>query len=199
MSYEKPYAGLKVVDASLGIAGPHCGMLLALYGADVVKIEPLFGDWVRPLGTTYGDHSALSIAYGRGKRSVALDLKSPGGTEIAHRLAQDADVFIESFRPGVADRLGLGYAALKATNPRLLYVSVSGFGQAGPSANLPCTDLVAQAFSGLISVNTGADGIPHRVGFTVVDVLTGPAPADLLAPLADHLLASVNELDTVLA
>lgn len=182
MSYEKPYAGLKVVDASLGIAGPHCGMLLALYGADVVKIEPLFGDWVRPLGTTYGDHSALSIAYGRGKRSVALDLKSPDGAKIAHRLARDADVFIESFRPGVADRLGLGYAALKATNPRLLYVSVSGFGQTGPSANLPCTDLVAQAFSGLISINTGADGIPHRVGFTVVDVLTGLYAFQAVAP-----------------
>ena len=87
-SYEKPYAGLKVVDASLGIAGPHCGMLLALYGADVVKIEPLFGDWVRPLGTTYGDHSALSIAYGRGKRSLALNLKSTDGIAIARRLAE---------------------------------------------------------------------------------------------------------------
>ncbi len=182
MSYEKPYAGLKVVDASLGIAGPHCGMLLALYGADVVKIEPLFGDWVRPLGTTYGDHSALSIAYGRGKRSLALNLKSADGIEVARRLARGADVFIESFRPGVAERLGLGYAALKAANPRLLYVSVSGFGQTGPNAGAPCTDLVAQAFSGLISVNKGADGIPHRVGFTVVDVLTGLYAFRAVAP-----------------
>ena len=182
MSYDKPYAGLKVVDASLGIAGPHCGMLLALYGAEVIKIEPLFGDWVRPLGTTYGDHSAHSIAFGRGKRSLALDLKSAQGGDIARRLASEADVFIESFRPGVADRLGLGYPTLKADNPRLLYVSVSGFGQSGPFAPRPCTDTVAQAFSGLMSVNLAGDGTPQRLGFTIVDVVAGLYTFQAVAP-----------------
>ncbi|MCK5366432.1 MAG: CoA transferase [Gammaproteobacteria bacterium] len=173
MSYERPYDGLKVLDLSQGVAGPYCGTLMALYGADVIKIEPREGDWARKLGTDYGGHSVLDICGNRGKRSISLDLKHADGRAVAQKLAAETDVLIEGFRPGVADRLGLGYAEVKECNPRVLYLSVSGYGQRGPFRGEPCTDTVMQAFSGLISVNPGNDGAPHRIGFLVVDMVTG--------------------------
>jgi crotonobetainyl-CoA:carnitine CoA-transferase CaiB-like acyl-CoA transferase len=138
------------------------------------------GDWSRGLGVRYGDHTAMSAHYNRGKQSLALDLKSPAARDIAIALADRADVVIESFRPGVADRLGLGWPALSPRNPRLLYVSVSGFGQEGPYVGLPCTDSVAQAFSGMMAVNLGNDGAPHRIGAIVVDTMTGLSAAQAL-------------------
>lgn len=171
--YATPFKGLKVLDLSQGVAAPHCGMLLALYGADVVKVEPFAGDWIRPIGVQKGEHSAHSVYYSRGKRSIALDLKNPDGLAIVQKLAAEADVMLESFRPGVADRLGVGYEAMRALNPGLLYVSVSGFGQTGPYRERPCTDTVAQAFSGLMSLNTSPDGVPVKVGAVVIDTLTG--------------------------
>ena len=168
-----PYSGLRVLDLGQGIAAPYCAMLLAMQGAEIVKLEPPSGDWSRGLGTRYGDHTAMSVQYNRGKKSLALDLKSAAGREIAVALALRADILVEGFRPGVAARLGLGWEALSARNSRLIYVSVSGFGQDGPYADLPCTDSVAQAFSGLVSVNLGNDGTPHRVGAIIVDTLTG--------------------------
>jgi crotonobetainyl-CoA:carnitine CoA-transferase CaiB-like acyl-CoA transferase len=155
-------------------------MLLAMHGAEVVKLEPLAGDWSRGLGTRYGDHTAMSAHYNRGKRSLALDLKAAAARDIAISLATRADIVIESFRPGVAARLGLGYEELRTRNPRLLYLSVSGFGQEGPYVARPCTDSVAQAFSGLMSVNRGNDGTPHRVGAIIVDTLTGLYAAQAL-------------------
>ena len=172
-SHEAPYRGLKVLDFGQGVASPYCAMLLAVYGADVIKIEPPDGDWSRRLGTTYGGHSTLSAVYNRGKRSLCLDLKMPEAIDVARRLAAESDVLIEGFRPGVMGRLGLGYEALSRDNPGLIYLSVSGFGQTGPYSERPCSDSVAQAFSGLVSVNVGADGAPHRVGATVSDVATG--------------------------
>jgi crotonobetainyl-CoA:carnitine CoA-transferase CaiB-like acyl-CoA transferase len=115
----------------------------------------------------------LSAVYNRGKRSLCLDLKHADGIAIARRLARDCDVLIEGFRPGVAARLGLGYEALAIDNPGLIYLSVSGFGQSGPYAKRPGSDSVAQAFSGLVSVNVGNDKTPHRVGATISDVATG--------------------------
>lgn len=171
--YATPFRGLKVLDLSQGVAAPHCGMLLALYGAEVVKVEPFVGDWIRPIGVRKGEHSAHSVYYSRGKRSIALDLKHPDGLAIVHRLAAEADVMLESFRPGVADRLGVGYDAMRALNPGLLYTSISGFGQTGPYRERPCTDTVAQAFSGLMSVNTASDGTPVKVGAVIIDTLTG--------------------------
>ncbi|MDF1721465.1 MAG: CoA transferase [Minwuia sp.] len=171
--YATPFKGLKVLDLSQGVAAPHCGMLLALYGADVVKVEPFAGDWIRPIGVQKGEHSAHSVYYSRGKRSIALDLKNPDGLAIVQKLAAEADVMLESFRPGVAERLGVGYAAMRERNPALLYVSVSGFGQTGPYRERPCTDTVAQAFSGLMSLNTAPDGTPVKVGAVIVDTLTG--------------------------
>ncbi|WP_417520053.1 CaiB/BaiF CoA transferase family protein [Minwuia sp.] len=171
--YENPYRGLKVLDMSQGVAGPHAGMLLALYGADVVKIEPPAGDWIRPIGVSYGEHSAHSVYYSRGKRSLALDMKSEAGLKIVLELAKQADVVIESNRPGVADRLGIGYADIKAINPRAIYLSVSGFGQEGPYRERACTDTVAQAFSGMMSINRGSDDGPVKFGAVIVDSITG--------------------------
>ena len=172
-THEAPYRGLRVLDFGQGIASPYAAMLLGVYGADVIKIEPPEGDWSRYLGTTYGNHTALSAVYNRGKRSLCLDLKSERGIEIAKRLALASDVLIEGFRPGVAARLGIGYETLAKDNPRLIYLSISAFGQHGPYAKRPGSDSVAQAFAGLVSVNVGNDKIPHRVGTTISDVATG--------------------------
>lgn len=168
-SYDRPFAGIRVVDMSQGLAGPACGMMLAAHGASVVKVEPEGGDWSRGLGTRHGPHTALEMATNRGKKGIALDLKSPDGLAVARRLIESADVVIESFRPGVAEKLGLGYPAARALNPRLLYVSISGFGQQGPYAMRPCTDMVGQAFSGIMSINRDEAGTPFKIGFVLVD------------------------------
>jgi crotonobetainyl-CoA:carnitine CoA-transferase CaiB-like acyl-CoA transferase len=172
-THEAPYRGLRVLDFGQGIASPYCAMLLGVYGADVIKVEPPEGDWSRFLGTTYGSHTTLSAVYNRGKRSLCLDMKHKDGIAIAKKLATESDVLIEGFRPGVAARLGLGYEELSRDNPGLIYLSVSGFGQSGPYAKRPGSDSVAQAYSGLVSINTGNDGLPHRVGTTISDVVTG--------------------------
>lgn len=165
-----PYRGLRVLDASQGIAGPYCGMLLAAQGADVVKLEPPEGDWSRGLTTRAGGQSVMHVTFNRGKRSVVLDLKQPEGRAAAQALAAGADVLIEAFRPGVAARLGLGP---ETTPEHAICLSISGFGQRGPSAEQPCTDSVAQAFSGLAALNAGPDGAPNKVGTLIADVVTG--------------------------
>lgn len=173
MSYDAPFAGLKVVDLSQGIAGPYCAMLLAQYGADVIKVEGIGdGDWARTLGTRYGNHSAFSIIGNLGKKSIAVDLKSDAGKQVVWRLLKGADIFLEGFRPGVIKRLGFDYASVAAREPRLLYLSISGFGQTGPLAGQPAMDPVLQAYTGLMNENRGEDGIPHRVPVIVVDMST---------------------------
>lgn len=172
MSFERPYEGLRVVDMSQGVAGPYCAMLLAQHGADVIKIEPKDGDWARSLGQEYGDHSAFSIAANLGKRSLVIDLKHKDSQSIIDKMIFDADVFIEGFRPGVMDRLGYSYDRLKDLNPGLIYVSVSGFGQAGPMRERPAMDPLLQAFTGFMSENMGADGIPHRTPLILFDMST---------------------------
>jgi crotonobetainyl-CoA:carnitine CoA-transferase CaiB-like acyl-CoA transferase len=173
MSYEAPFVGLKVIDLSQGVAGPYCAMLLAQHGANVIKVEPTGdGDWSRTLGKRYASHTAYSIPTNLGKRSIALDLKSAAGREILWRLIDRADVLLEGFRPGVLDRLGFGYEAVAVREPRILYLSVSGFGQTGPLASRPAMDPVLQAFTGLMIDNRGEDGIPHRVPFVAIDMST---------------------------
>jgi crotonobetainyl-CoA:carnitine CoA-transferase CaiB-like acyl-CoA transferase len=173
MSYEAPFAGLKVVDLSQGIAGPYCAMLLAQHGADVIKVEALGdGDWARTLGTRYGSHTAYSIIGNLGKRSISVDLKTEAGKGVLWRLLKGADVFLEGFRPGVIKHLGFDYQAVAAVEPRLLYLSISGFGQSGPLAERPAMDPVLQAYTGLMNENRGEDGIPHRVPVIVVDMAT---------------------------
>jgi crotonobetainyl-CoA:carnitine CoA-transferase CaiB-like acyl-CoA transferase len=170
---DTPLAGIRVVDLSQGIAGPYCAMLLAQHGADVIKVEPLEGDWSRTLGARYGDQTAFSVVGNLGKRSIALDLKQRADHIVLKRLARRADVFIEGFRPGVAKRLGADYPAIAALSPRVIYLSVSGFGQTGPERDRPAMDPVLQAFTGMMHTNRGADGLPHRVGTIVVDMGTG--------------------------
>jgi crotonobetainyl-CoA:carnitine CoA-transferase CaiB-like acyl-CoA transferase len=173
VSYDAPFAGLKVVDLSQGIAGPYCAMLLAQHGADVIKVEGVGdGDWARTLGVRYASHTAFSIIGNLGKRSLAVDLKTEAGKEIVWRLLKGADVFLEGFRPQVIHRLGFDYEKVAAREPRLLYLSISGFGQSGPLAERPAMDPVLQAYTGLMAENRGADGIPHRVPVIVVDMST---------------------------
>ena len=168
-----PLDGMRVVDFATGIAGPHASLLLAHHGADVIKIEAPEGDWSRRLGTSVEDHSPFSLYYNRGKRSLALDLKQAEGRQLAFDLASKADVVIESFRPGVMQRLGLDYARLRAVNPALVYLSVSGFGQTGPNAQLPATDTVIQGYAGLMSLNRDSDQVPQRFPMILIDVVSG--------------------------
>jgi len=173
VSYDAPFAGLKVVDLSQGIAGPYCAMLLAQHGAEVIKVEGIGeGDWARTLGTRYGSHSAYSIIGNLGKKSIAVDLKSDPGKQVLWRLLKGADVFLEGFRPGAIRRLGFDYDSVAAREPRLLYLSISGFGQSGPLAERPAMDPVLQAYTGLMIENRGEDGIPHGVPVIVVDMST---------------------------
>ena len=172
MSFDRPYAGLKVVDLSQGVAGPYCAMLLGRHGADVIKVEPLEGDWSRMLGTRHGDNTSYSVAANLGKRAIAVDLKSAAGRGIVDGLVKTADVFLEGFRPGVIDRLGFGYERLAKVNPGLVYVSISGFGQVGPLREKPAMDPILQAFTGFMSENKGPDTVPHRTPTIVVDTST---------------------------
>ena len=167
------YEGLRVVDLSQGVAGPHCGMLFALNGADVVKVEPPDGDWGRSIGKRHGDFSAYGVAFNRGKRSLALDLRRPEGRDVVARLVARADVIVENNRPGVLARYELDYANVRRANPNVVYVSVTGFGQDGPTRDMPATDSILQAYSGLMSVNRDGAGMPQRIGVLVIDVVTG--------------------------
>ncbi|HEY0438340.1 MAG TPA: CoA transferase [Phenylobacterium sp.] len=146
-------SGLKVLDCTHVIAGAYCSLILANLGADVIKIEPPSGESTRGLGSPGGGETAFR-AYdfvNRNKRAIALDLSTEAGAAVVRRLAESADVFVENYRPGSLDRMGLGYAALSKINPRLVYCSVSGFGLDGPYANRGGFDLIAQAMSGLMS------------------------------------------------
>jgi crotonobetainyl-CoA:carnitine CoA-transferase CaiB-like acyl-CoA transferase len=174
--YDAAFAGLKVIDLSGGVAGPSCAMMLAQHGADVIKVETPHngGDWSRILGRTYEDHSAFSLFGTLGKRSLALDLKTPEGKDILWRLIKGADVFIEGFRPGTIQRYGFGYDAVSAKEPGIIYYSISGFGQTGPLASRPAMDPVLQAFTGIVTENKGEhDGHPHRIAISLIDMYSG--------------------------
>ncbi|MBV1878279.1 MAG: CoA transferase [Pseudomonadales bacterium] len=171
MGYAKPYAGIRVLDMSQAIAGPYCGSLLARFGADVIKIEPERGDWGRSVGKSYaGGHTVGTVVANLGKRSLCLDLKKPEGAAVLAQLLETADIFIESFRPGVTERLGFGYAAVRAMNKKVIYLSVSGFGQQGIYSERPGTDGVMQAFSGFMMSNKGLDGLPHKASLILMDL-----------------------------
>jgi crotonobetainyl-CoA:carnitine CoA-transferase CaiB-like acyl-CoA transferase len=161
-------AGLRILELTQVMAGPFCGQVLADMGADVVKIEPPDGDSTRrALG------AGAFLAVNRNKRSLVLDLKSPEHQAVLHRLVEDADVLLENYRPGVADRLGAGWETLEQINPRLIYASVSGFGQTGPYAQRPGYDLIAQGLSGVMSVTGEPDGDPVKCGIPIGDLSAG--------------------------
>ena len=170
-----PLAGIKVLDLTQIMAGPMCTLLLADLGADVIKIErPGSGDDTRRMGSRIAaDFAAGFLALNRNKRSIALDLRAADGKAVFRRLAQTADIVAENFRPGVMERLGLGYETLSQINPRLVYASISGFGGSGPYRHRGGFDLVAQGMSGLMSVTGFPDGPPAKVGVPITDIGAG--------------------------
>ncbi|MFC3569844.1 CaiB/BaiF CoA transferase family protein [Paracoccus simplex] len=169
----KPLAGIKVLDLSRVLAGPYCTALLADLGAEVIKLEPPSGDDYRHIGPFKDGESALFTLNNRGKQSLVLDLKDPADLALAKAIAAQVDVVVENFRPGVAARLGLGAEALRAANPRLVYCSISGFGQQGPFRDLPAYDLVVQAMSGLMAGTGEEGGAPLKTGESIADLLAG--------------------------
>ena len=163
--------GIRVLDLTNHLSGPYCGMLLGDLGADVIKIErPGEGDEARHMPPFVNGEGSPFMLWNRNKRSIVLDLKSEGGREAIHALAREADIVLENFRPGTLDRLGIGYGALRATNPKLIYCAISGFGQTGPYRNRGGFDLMTQGMSGLMAVCGPEDGAPFRLPIAISDV-----------------------------
>ncbi len=162
--------GIRVLDLTQVMAGPYCTMLLCDMGADVIKVEPPTGDSTRRMPGAVGTDSPSFNAVNRGKRGVVADLKHAAGRNIVRRLAMSVDVLVENYRPGVMRRFGLGYEELAGDHPRLVYASISGYGQTGPSAGKGGFDLVAQGVSGLMSVTGEAGGPPVKVGVPITDL-----------------------------
>jgi len=162
--------GLKVLDLSLFLPGPHLTMMMADHGAQVIKIEPPGGEPVRAIGLQQAGYSTWFRNTHRGKRCAILDLKDPGHHAALLRLAEEADVLVEAFRPGVAARLGIDYPRLSARNPRLVYCALSAFGQSGPKAGRPAHDLAIQADAGVVSLNLATDGQPAMPAIPVADM-----------------------------
>jgi CoA:oxalate CoA-transferase len=170
----KPLANLKVLDLTRVLAGPYCTAMLAENGADVIKIEPPSGDDYRHIGPFSKEGpSALFERVNGGKRSIVLDLANADDRTIALSLSSEADVLVENFRPGVAARLGLGFEAMHKLNPKLVYASISGFGQTGTMSKRPAYDIIVQAMSGIMAVTGSPDGPPTLIGESVADVTSG--------------------------
>lgn len=174
-SHRGPLDGIRVLDLTRVLAGPYCTMFLGDLGAEVVKVEqPGVGDDTRGWGPPFtGGESAYFLCVNRNKKSVTVDLKSQEGVALLRRLAERADVLIENFRPGAMERLDLGEKDLRATNPRLIYASLSGFGADGPMSDAPGYDLIVQAWGGLMSITGQADGEPSKVGVAIIDLVAG--------------------------
>lgn len=173
-----PLAGIRIVDFSTLLPGPMCSLLLAQAGAEVIKIErPGSGDEMRSYVPKFGDDSVNFALLNQCKRSVALDLKDAAGLEQAIGFIRTADVLIEQFRPGVMERLGLGHAAMRALNPRLIYCSITGWGQEGPLAHVAAHDLNYQAETGLLALTAGVDGTPGIPNTLAADISGGAYPA----------------------
>ena len=179
-------SGITVVDLTQFLPGPMLSVMMADHGARVIKIEPPAGDPVREQAPFEGGHSVWFTQLNRGKHSVALDLKSAAGKAALRALIADADVFLEGFRPGVMARLGFDYPAVKALNPRIVYCSISAFGQHGALAHHPAHDMAVQALAGFLSVNDGADGTPVVPGAPSADMAAG------LTALAAVLMALIG-------
>src|SRR5712692_3285668 len=168
-----PLHGFRIVDLTSNVAGPLGTMILGDQGADVIKVEPPEGDSTRAGADRRGGFTASFLNNNRNKRSIVLNLKDPGGLRALMRLAATADAFVQNYRPGVADRLGVGEAAIRAVAPKIVYVSVSGFGEVGPYAERPVYDPVIQGFSGLATVQAGSDEARPRLLRTILpDKLT---------------------------
>lgn len=170
---KKPLAGLKVLDVSRYLAGPHCATVLGDLGADVVKVErPKLGDDTRSFAPSIGGESVYYLMFNRNKRSITLDFRNAEAQKLLRRLANEADILIENFRPGTMERMGCGWDDLHALNPRLIMARISGYGQTTSLANQPCFDGIAQATSGLMDLTGSPDGSPMQAGTFVVDYST---------------------------
>ena len=168
-------ANIRILDLARVLAGPYCTMVLADYGADVIKVEePGSGDGTRAWGPPWvGDQSAYFLAANRNKRSITVDLKAPEGRQIIHELAAISDVVIENFKVGGAAKLGIDYATLAAINPRLVYCSITGYGQTGPYAERAGYDFIIQAQGGVMSITGPEEGEPYKVGVAIADITAG--------------------------
>ncbi len=188
MSVGASYAGLRVLELAAVIAGPFAGMVLADLGADVIKVEnPHGGDDARRMPPQQHGESTLFMSMNRNKRSLALDLKSATGRDAVLKLAAQVDVVIESYKPGVSERLGIGYSEMRKRNPALIYCSVSAFGESPAGRDLPGYDPLIQAFSGLMSMTGDAAAPPARVAASVIDLSTGMwAAMGIMAALAQR-------------
>ena len=174
----KPLHGVRVLDLTRMIVGPVCTMLLGDMGADVVKVEPRAGDDVRYMQTTFDpEYCPFFLAVNRNKRGMVLDLTTKEGLEVFRRLAARADVLVHNFRPGIVEKLGITYDQVRALAPEIVYCSISAFGDTGPYAKRPGTDVLFQATGGLMSVTGEPDGRPLRAGAPIIDVTTGVSAA----------------------
>jgi crotonobetainyl-CoA:carnitine CoA-transferase CaiB-like acyl-CoA transferase len=183
-------SGIRVIDLSMFLPGPMLTVMMADQGADVIKVEPAAGDPARTQGPFEDGHSIWFANLNRGKASVVLDLKSEAGKAALADLIRGADVFVEGFRPGVMARLGFGWDDMRALNPRIVYCSISAFGQTGALAHHPAHDLAVQALAGFLSVNDGPDGTPAVPGVPAADVAAG------LTGLAAVLMALIGREKT---
>ena len=205
-----PLKGIRVLDLTNVLSGPFCCHQLAFLGADVIKVElPGSGDLARQLGADPELNEKLMgvsfLAQNTGKRSITINLKSGSGKKVLKRLVETADVLVENFRPGVMDRLGVGYSELKAIRPDLIYCAISGFGRDGPLRDLPAYDQIIQGMSGVMSITGSPDTAPYRVGYPVADTIGGLTAAFTIAaalagPSSDRgRLIDVSMLESVIA
>jgi len=200
-------AGYRVLDCSIAMAGPFAGQRLGDLGADVIKVEPITGEWQRhaPAGGAKGNKINVSfLSLNRNKRSLAVDLKAPAGRELLYRLVAESDVFLQNYRPGVAARLGVDYESLREINPSLVYVSISGYGEDGPYRDRPGQDLLLQALSGAMLSAGSAGSPPQPAGQYLVDAVTASTAFEgVLAALlhrertGEGQQVSVNMLDVI--
>ncbi len=172
-STNRPLSGIRIIDFTRVLAGPYCTALLADMGAEVIKIESIDGDDYRHIGPFFNGRSALFEGVNRGKKSIAIDLKTPDEIKALRALIKRSDVVVENFRPGVMAKLGLGPEVLRADSDRLIYASISGFGQTGPNAMRPAYDLIVQAMTGLMELTGSAAGDPTMIGESLGDVAAG--------------------------
>jgi crotonobetainyl-CoA:carnitine CoA-transferase CaiB-like acyl-CoA transferase len=192
-----PLEAVRVLDLTTSLAGPYCTLILAALGADVVKVErPGTGDDTRTWGPPFWEgESAMYLAMNAGKRSLAIDLKAPEGLEAIQRIAAGSDVFVQNLRPGVAERLGLGFDQVSSANPRVVYCSITAFGASGPLADRPGYDPLMQAAAGIMSVTGEPGRAPVRAGISVVDQGTGMwAALAIVAALGNRDRAGVAQL-----
>lgn len=200
----RPLERIRVLDLTRAMAGPFCTMMLGDLGADVIKVEkPRWGDesrgWGPPfVGAPYGPYpgeSAYFLSANRNKRSITINLKSQEGQEVIRQLARTSDVFVENFRTGVLDEMGLGYGDLHSVNPRLVYCSISGYGRTGPYADRPGYDFVIQAEGGFMGITGPEEGPPYRVGVPIIDITAGMfAATAILAALRARDMTGAGQL-----